>query len=618
MAFSIAPPCLLTVFLFPVCSTRAYYCNANLGNCNYSGNCILTGASEENKVRFLSSTTGDVLVESELYPGRLDDSLYVQSLRSHPHRTNEATALVNYRDCDQRELVHVKFAGSGIEERVCRVFRDLQGSVAGPSAPAAAPVELLDMDNPLCTFPSRQLERDMAVLREAARPHAGGFSAEAGKGGGGLAAIAVSTAVVAVAEMLDLSTAECSEVPRRYPVHAFVLQARCPPLFERLRGQQEVSLAEVLLPVGEKARRCMHLRALRRQGGASSIAAFDDAMSLVCDFLYTGALEAPIQADGGESSTGTDRAALPVCGDIFTLGLVLWVACSCELSALCGLVDKRLAGLLTTQSCFAVTELAVLLGRRGLVGSCRHFLIAHWDWMRRRGAGELASELADEVGRILRDHPDHYRSRVDSLAAGRTGPDGPALSAAFHPPISNGHSITVMGQHMVVVGGRDAHRCYSCHRLHAFALDTNCWTHVGVSGLDGRSLGPSNQFYHVAAPLRHTEGVASNSRGGAGAGGVRSGRYMLCLGGRIVPGCDAARNREAYILDCSEMQWLLPGGDLGAIDLDGDGEIGSDLFPRRSNPSAALPPHRSLMCHTITVSWMSLRTCICSSSSPLT
>ena len=58
--------------------TRAYYCNSNLGNANCSGNTIVTGASEENLIRFMSCTTGDILVEGDLYPGRVDDSIYVQ------------------------------------------------------------------------------------------------------------------------------------------------------------------------------------------------------------------------------------------------------------------------------------------------------------------------------------------------------------------------------------------------------------------------------------------------------------------------------------------------------------------------------------------------------------
>ena len=53
-----------------------------------------------------------------MYPDRLNDSLYVQSVRSHPENSNEATVLVNYRDGRNRELVRVQFNESGLSERV--------------------------------------------------------------------------------------------------------------------------------------------------------------------------------------------------------------------------------------------------------------------------------------------------------------------------------------------------------------------------------------------------------------------------------------------------------------------------------------------------------------------
>ena len=60
--------------------TRAYYCTTNIHNNNYSGDMIVSGSSEERMLRFNSSITGDLLLESELYPGRLSDSLYIQVL----------------------------------------------------------------------------------------------------------------------------------------------------------------------------------------------------------------------------------------------------------------------------------------------------------------------------------------------------------------------------------------------------------------------------------------------------------------------------------------------------------------------------------------------------------
>ena len=58
--------------------TRAYYCTTNIHNDNFSGDMIVSGASEERCLRFSSSITGELLLEAELYPGRVNDSLYVQ------------------------------------------------------------------------------------------------------------------------------------------------------------------------------------------------------------------------------------------------------------------------------------------------------------------------------------------------------------------------------------------------------------------------------------------------------------------------------------------------------------------------------------------------------------
>lgn len=58
--------------------TRAYYCTSNSNNQNCSGDMIVSGSSEEAKLRFNSCITGELVIEAELYPGRINDSLYVQ------------------------------------------------------------------------------------------------------------------------------------------------------------------------------------------------------------------------------------------------------------------------------------------------------------------------------------------------------------------------------------------------------------------------------------------------------------------------------------------------------------------------------------------------------------
>lgn len=551
-----------------------------------------------------------MLVEAELYPGRADDSLYVQSLRSHPQRTNEATALVNYRDCDLRELVHVKFTGSGIEDRVYSVFRGLQGEepVTGRGAGVgAAGLELLDLDNPLCTFPSRQLATDMANLRQVARSHETGALADSDKDGG-MASLVVDGEAV---RMFGDCDADDSLSARRYSVHSFVLQARCPLLFEHLEGLRvrglppEVPMSALLeAPSVDLRVRCTHFRDLQRRAAqhGGTLAPLDATMSLLCDFLYTGVL-----------GTEEDKGGMGAAGsDVLTLGSLLWVAGCCGLSELATLVESQLAACLDVNTCLAVAELSVLLARPALTHRCRHFLTTHWDWIAGTGgvgAGTegVANDLLAKVGSVLAEHRDHYCSLVSSLAPGAAAANTPPLSGAYSPPLCNGHTVTVMGRHLVVVGGRDVQRCYSCRRIHMFALDSHCWSLVSTDGPGGSCCGPSNQFYHVAVPLRHTGGAA----GGAADGAVRSGRYLLCLGGRVVTSSTATKDREAYILDCSKMQWVLPDGEaVGAgagatagaaasADEIGGAEIVDDMSIPTRRAGRTLPAYRSLMCHTV-------------------
>eukprot|EP00949_MAST-11_sp_MAST-11-sp1_P004005 g4005.t1 len=107
--------------------TRSYYMNG--------GDTIITGSSEESCVRLFCSHTGNLLHTAEMYPGRKDSSLYVQSLRGEPHRPHHFSVLVNYRDtyhpleivrvdmtsqCERNEIIDDSVAGgkSSLESQI--------------------------------------------------------------------------------------------------------------------------------------------------------------------------------------------------------------------------------------------------------------------------------------------------------------------------------------------------------------------------------------------------------------------------------------------------------------------------------------------------------------------
>ena len=98
-----------------------------------------------------------------------------QSMRSHPHNLDEVTVLANYRDNDTRELVRIKYKGSGISDHVCDIFKKqalapASGLVSAESQSAlgtdeivrvSEPVteeeeeeelQLLELYNPLCKY----------------------------------------------------------------------------------------------------------------------------------------------------------------------------------------------------------------------------------------------------------------------------------------------------------------------------------------------------------------------------------------------------------------------------------------------------------------------------------
>ncbi|KAJ1425451.1 hypothetical protein B484DRAFT_397922, partial [Ochromonadaceae sp. CCMP2298] len=77
--------------------TRAYY--------SASGRHVITGACEESTVKLMCTYTGETLASVDLYPGKRDPSLYIQSLRGSPVHDDSLCVLANYRDLQHRELV---------------------------------------------------------------------------------------------------------------------------------------------------------------------------------------------------------------------------------------------------------------------------------------------------------------------------------------------------------------------------------------------------------------------------------------------------------------------------------------------------------------------------------
>jgi hypothetical protein len=110
------------------CYTRAYFCDG--------GRTVVSGASEESLVRLHSATTGEPLATHQLYDGRPSaGTLYVQSLRGHPHRPGFIGVLANDRDYSHPiHMLTLHARGYGLQaERVA--VAAATGVAAGGAAP---------------------------------------------------------------------------------------------------------------------------------------------------------------------------------------------------------------------------------------------------------------------------------------------------------------------------------------------------------------------------------------------------------------------------------------------------------------------------------------------------
>lgn len=85
--------------------TRAYYANG--------GRHILTGSSNESLLRLFCSSTGELVSNIEMYPGRRNPSLYVQSFRADPHKDMRLGVVVGSQAARGLEFVHVDGTQSG-------------------------------------------------------------------------------------------------------------------------------------------------------------------------------------------------------------------------------------------------------------------------------------------------------------------------------------------------------------------------------------------------------------------------------------------------------------------------------------------------------------------------
>lgn len=233
-------------------------------------------------------------METELYPDRLNDSLYVQSVRSHPEIHNEATVLVNYKEGRNRELIRVKFNESGLSDRVFSTFRssygnsdtysvpsgltteltaltsvDMESSYMDSGCDVAADVEvsmsgmncmedleLFEFDKPLATYPSNLLYSDMnqlcntsiALCKSITHTKNTDVIASDVSGSVALNSNELNHLCLDDGDMLSLFCSEdesevqdgreenIERVVHSYPVHLFILQHRCPTLWKYWEG----------------------------------------------------------------------------------------------------------------------------------------------------------------------------------------------------------------------------------------------------------------------------------------------------------------------------------------------------------------------------------------------
>ncbi len=143
--------------------TRAYY--------TADSQHILSGSSDQPEIRVHSAQTGDLVSCIEMYPGRQQNSIFIQSIRGDPHCCSQLSVLVNYKEpCHPLEIVHVdlsKHDESIIDKEPLVVRTDLGGlDTQDCLATAAIPLSGSEEEESKGIFdihslPSRQLALDL-------------------------------------------------------------------------------------------------------------------------------------------------------------------------------------------------------------------------------------------------------------------------------------------------------------------------------------------------------------------------------------------------------------------------------------------------------------------------
>eukprot|EP00597_Dinobryon_sp_UTEXLB2267_P016330 CAMPEP_0201092996 /NCGR_PEP_ID=MMETSP0812-20130820/1540_1 /ASSEMBLY_ACC=CAM_ASM_000668 /TAXON_ID=98059 /ORGANISM="Dinobryon sp., Strain UTEXLB2267" /LENGTH=1332 /DNA_ID=CAMNT_0047344899 /DNA_START=624 /DNA_END=4622 /DNA_ORIENTATION=+ len=262
--------------------TRAYY--------SMSGKYVMTGSCEEKTVRLLSVHSGEVLAAAEIFDGRRDDSIYVQSLRGSPLDDLSVCVLTNYRDVTQRELVLARPVPAPLDS-LDSGYDGLQYQSQPMDCSDSHDEGIHELD---CWFYSNGFAQDLANLRHQARrvscevqvfPQgqvavAGGeWSAQLAlllHRGGGCAGLLWD-------QQLFLHLPASLKPPPRpgtvfstshQAVHRFVLKARCPQLYSALQ----------LTPLRTPSHHCMWVADLSDSVPAELL----PLLPVALDHLYAG------------------------------------------------------------------------------------------------------------------------------------------------------------------------------------------------------------------------------------------------------------------------------------------------------------------------------------------
>ena len=537
--------------------TRAYYSS--------SGAFVYSGSSEEKSVNILCAASGRLLTRGALHPQRRHASIYVQSLRGDPFRDHSFSALTNYRDAPQREIIQVTLKSSAFSSGKCGLesfTRSLGLSRAKDDSLSdnVTPMETgntIAEDTPAppvsATLPSDGLARDLESLLESAA-------------GADL--------------LLELHS-------HQIRVHSSIVAARCSLLRQRLQREwlardctsdpmagavssgvhapsKAVTLrVDDLLPDDPWALWSFKLALLHMYTGTVDLgyictsllgALAGNGFSLVPTGFSLAAPDCDV-ADVEEVASASTSALSPR-WVVSALAVLLRTAIALQLhDLLVPVADECLARMLTPVTVLDVYHVARKFNRSDLMkATYRHVQLYSVHILTIFGPDCLQNTPLEAAVRdcttfspqkvALRNLARDPHSEDDQV--GEPWFQEYNNSTSYTPKRATGHACAVvMNNQLVMIGGQNAYLLSGLRYLMSFDCASLMWRELQTS--TSRYLYPSQEppfgipgglVYHCAVEL---EPVTA--------------RHVLLLGGFVFMNGHNARG-DIFLLDCREMRWM--------------------------------------------------------------